>query len=219
MKCITSKEFENENEIRFIGDNENEEELMKALKKALERKGVDPSNAVISTKMEEIIAEAEIEENIYKINIALLKICYEFIIEEEPDYYNDKIGKKISKLLNKYIHLPKNNQIIEEEKILAKIKKNNLFGLYNVNGGKEIINLINTLVFQKNKVANLETQHIIALIYTGQEVYGIVNLFSKVWGLYKLSNNSYDKLGIIIKINNIITREVESHDLRIIKYN
>lgn len=197
------KKIENKNKISFIGDDE--EETSNALMKTLNRKEIKFSDTEIIKSIEEKSRNitAEIQENIALIDLALLKICYEFFINKEPEYYEDKNSKKISDFLYKYIYSSKNELGLEE------LKNKNLNGLF-VESKKEIIEIIKR--FLNTEKMNLESNHIIALMYTGEEVYGAVILFSKVWGLYKLSDKSYNKLGCFIITNNVITKESLEHD-------
>ena len=95
--------------------------------------------------------------------------------------------------------------------ILKKIVEESLVGLYLING-KKIIEVLKKLILLQREV-KLEDHNILAVVYTGEKVFGIIILFGKIWGFYKLSNNSFGKIGIIIKGNNVKTEEIISFNL------
>ena len=198
------KKEEKENKISFIGDDK--KEVKNALIKALNRKGVkfNETEIIKSTDEKSRNLTAEKQENVAFIDLALLKICYEFFINKEPKYYEDKNSKKISDFLYKYIYSSRKELTLEE------LKNKNLNGLF-VKYGKESIEIVKELISDIKEI-NLENNHVIALIYTGKKVYGAVILFSKIWGFYKLSDKSYNKSGCFIITNNVITKKSLEHD-------
>lgn len=204
---IKKLEDKNNDEIEFIGDNK--EEVMLTMKKALKRKGKILADVELdeTTDERERTINGSKEELINKIDLALLKSCYEFFMNIESEYYSDEIGEKISNFLYCYIHSNES----EKEIILEKIAEESLVGLYSING-KKIIEVLKKLILLQREI-KLEEYNILAVVYTGEEVFGIIILFGKIWGFYKLSNNSFGKIGIIIKGNNVKTKEVISFNL------
>lgn len=76
------------------------------MKKALKRNGkiLDDVELVETTDERERTISGSKEELINKIDLALLKSCYEFFMNIESEYYSDEIGEKISNFLYCYIH-------------------------------------------------------------------------------------------------------------------
>lgn len=104
---IKKLEDKNNDEIEFVGDNK--EEVILTMKKALKRNGkiLDDVELVETTDERERTISGSKEELINKIDLALLKSCYEFFMNIESEYYSDEIGEKISNFLYCYIHLEK----------------------------------------------------------------------------------------------------------------
>lgn len=215
LKYEIIEKIEENGKITFIG--ESREKLYKMTKECLERLGMNINEVEIreETIEKKIVLIGEKKENIYKIDLALLKICFEFLMSKEEKYIEDEKGKKISKLFYDYIQIKKSETSFEkEEKVFTEIRKEVCGGIF-FSKRKEIIEYIKYLIKPKLEKETVENNHIVAIIYTGTETFVAVLLFFEIWGLYKLSNDSFGKSGCIIVRNDFVNKKVSTYNFLI----
>lgn len=177
-------------------DKKDEKKSEEIINKFLERNGIPKDKVEIDKNriVEEskwVVCPITIDINNFKMG--LLKIAYEFAVDQIPDYYHDENAKIISDILCKYKYgdLNKNVTILGD-------------GL-----SKDILTPFNSILdFSSNN------HYLILIGIEGTGLIGIVNIFNIFQIGFLLSKNStYLDNNIIIGKNDIDNKKFETYTL------
>lgn len=226
--AYVEKDIEIEGRLNISFAGEDKEEVINLLMKKLEREKISKEkiNEIYSEivekekniveiplergKLEVILTDFENRREVTarkkmdlgKLNLALLKIAFEFLAKQDMDFAVSDEAKIISNLIFQYINAKNEN---EKNNILEKVRnKNELYHeVTDLNRRNDCIEIIKN--FEKELHENLIStdNHIIMAIYAKDEIIVIVKIFSNIKALYILSNNNYGKIGYNIEINEI----------------
>lgn len=213
-------------DISYVGKDK--EELINLLRKKLERVKVPKEKIneiyfeitqegknIIEIPLEKGKLEVELTEfetrrevtagkklDLEKLNLALLKIAFEFLAKEDMDFAVSDEAKIISNLIFQYINTKDKN---EKNNIFKKIKnKKELYHeVTDLNRTNDCIKILKNFEKEVHENLTFSNNHIIMAIYAKDEIIVIVKIFSNIKALYILSNNNYGKIGYNIEINEI----------------
>ncbi len=122
--------------------------------------------------------------DLFKYNLALLKIAYEFTCKEIPNYFMDDEANKISSILKKACY---------EEFDFKELKKSTF---------KFSSNLIEDDIFPSfKKYLNVETNRHYLILYATKEcgLLCYINIFNCFFGCFRMSYKTYNIRGLVLE--------------------